>query len=242
MTAIASGSATPTDGDVAPRQPRRSRLQEQTRFVASPDSSESPNESEESSSSRSPDAGTGVRYETVNAQPEHRRGRGPSQLDSGRSSRMFGHRRHPSNLSTEETLAPAPKRFPSKPEKGEPSPPWTGKDSAYSSVSGASGASPTVVPSRPASAMSSHPQAQFGLFPSNRSTPIGSISGRSGHMSPAFNPSLGGNRPLEAPSRPHTALGNFPDSAGKLSKRSSFTSLKRLFTKKRSGNINSIPE
>jgi hypothetical protein len=61
-------------------------------------------------------------------------------------------------------------------------------------------------------------------------------------MSPAFNPSLGGNRPLEAPSRPHTALGNFPDSAGKLSKRSSFTSLKRLFTKKRSGNINSIPE
>jgi hypothetical protein len=38
-------------------------------------------------------------------------------------------------------------------------------------------------------------------------------------------------------------MGGFADAPSKrLSKRSSFTSLKRLFTKKRSDGINSIPE
>jgi hypothetical protein len=247
MGASNSGTATPSDIDVAQRH-RMSRPihRDQIRIVASPGSASTPKRSDESTSSGTPDTDVDVRHRTVKPQPEYyhetwhsdgQRGRAAPQMESSRTNRGFGHRRNLSNRSTDDTLAQVPKRFSNKMENGEHSPLLTGKDSAYSSVSGTSVASPINIPSR-------SPQAQFGLFPSSaRSTPKGSISGRYGAVSPAMSP-VASSAPLTVPpSRPETAVSTFSDASSKrLSKRSSFTSLKRLFTKKRSGDINPIPE
>lgn len=248
-----SGSATPPDAETLQKHHiRKSRLQSQTRLDASPD--DTPTQSEESaSSSNSPDTDVDVRHQPVKQQPEYyqpnwrnedERGRAARQVDPGRTSRLFGHRQDISDKSTDEKSASTMKRLSTKPEKDEHSPPLTGKDSAYSSVSGASVASPKGVPPRSASSTSSHPPAQFGLFPSSaRSTPKGSISGRFGTMSPASSISLQNVTFAEQISRPETASSNLSDhSAKKVSKRSSFISLKRLFSKKRTDGISSIPE
>ncbi|KAH9879874.1 hypothetical protein J1614_001898 [Plenodomus biglobosus] len=136
------------------------------------------------------------------------------------------------------------RRISGKQDKGELSPPWTGKDSAYSSVSGASGMSPTIATPRSGSSMSSR-TAQFGLFPTrNLSTPKGSISARHSAQSPVLSQTSQFSKPVDMPSRPPTSMSTFSDaSSGKrLSKRSSFSSLKRFFTKKKSGEIASIAE
>lgn len=125
------------------------------------------------------------------------------------------------------------------------SPPLTGKDSAYSSVSGTSYASPTSMHPRSASAHSSHPRAQFGLFPnSGPSTPKHSMSGRHGAVSPA----LTARRTPEpasplVPLRASTSLDNhLPSSRNRLLKKSSLSSLKRLFSKKKHNSVDTIVE
>ncbi|KAH7085683.1 hypothetical protein BKA63DRAFT_23962 [Paraphoma chrysanthemicola] len=249
-----SGTATPTDGDLSQRH-RTSRAihRDQSLTTQDPHNIGTTQRSQDSSSSGSPDPDVDVQRRTIKPQPEYyheawhnddQRGRAAPQVESSRTSRMFGHRRILPNKSDEEASSSAPKRLSTKPEKGELSPPLTGKDSAYSSVSGASVASPTGLPSRSASSMSSHPTAQFGLFPSSaRTTPKGSISGRFGSMSPGLSPPPQSAKSSAPSSRPETAISSFSDTPNKrLSKRSSFTSLKRLFTKKRSGDINPIPE
>jgi hypothetical protein len=243
-----SGSATPSDADVVLRQrPSRAMHRDQTQMVASPDSASTPKRSGTStSSSGTPDTDAYVGHRKKNPQAEYyqeawrndgQRGRAASQAEPRRTDNDFGHRRNHSNQSTEDTLTSIPKRFATKMENGDLSPPLTGKDSAYASVSGASVASPTGAPAR-------SPQAQFGLFPSStRSTPKGSVSGRYGAMSPAPSQESRSAQSSAPPSRPDTAVSSLPDvSSKRLSKRSSFTSLKRLFTKKRSDTINSIPE
>jgi hypothetical protein len=248
-----SGSATPLDAETLQKHHiRKSRLQDQTRLDPSPDDTQTQSEGS-ASSSNSPDTDVDVRQQPVKPQPknyqpdwhsEEERGRAAQQVDSGRTSRLFGHRRNISDKSTEGKPASTSKRLSTQPEKDEHSPPLTGKDSAYSSVSGASVASPKGAPPRSASSASSQPQAQFGLFPSSaRSTPKDSISGRFGTMSPASSISLQNVTFAEQTSRPETASSSFSDhSTKKISKRSSFISLKRLFTKKRTDDISSIPE
>ncbi|KAH8724650.1 hypothetical protein GQ44DRAFT_617897 [Phaeosphaeriaceae sp. PMI808] len=245
-----SATATPSDVDVAQRHFVSKLIQgEQSRRIANPNPNPAPmperSEQSTSSSARTSKSDADVRTQIVKLQPEYyheawhsdnQRGRKPPQVDLGRANRGFGHRRNLSNLSTEESANPVPNRL-SKLEQGEQSPPLTGKDSAYSSLSGVSVASPSTATTR-------SPTAQFGLFPNSaRSTPKGSISGRYGAMSPAFSPPPGSAQSSAPPSRPDTANSGFSQASGKrLSKRSSFTSLKRLFTKKRSGDINPIPE
>ncbi|KAF2026703.1 hypothetical protein EK21DRAFT_103051 [Setomelanomma holmii] len=249
-----SGSAIPSDGDLSQRHCISRPIHRDQNHVDNAEAVRKQKRNEESgSSSESPNTDVDVRRRIVKPQPEYyheawrsddQRGRATPQMESGRTSRIFGHRRNLSNKSTEEASAQAPKRLSSKVEKGELSPPLTGKDSAYSSVSGASAVSPTNLPSRSASSMSLHPQVQFGLFPSSaRTTPKGSVSGRYGPMSPALSPPPHSAKSSAPSSRPETAISSFSDTSSKrLSKRSSFTSLKRLFTKKRSGDINPIPE
>jgi hypothetical protein len=124
------------------------------------------------------------------------------------------------------------------------SPPLTGKDSAYSSVSGGSFASPTAALPRSTSAQGSYPRAQFALFPSsNPGTPKLPISPRHGAMSPA----LSAPRPVEpAPQQPgprsQSAFDNYSSSSRRLLKKSSLSSLKRLFSKKKHGGVDSIAE
>lgn len=126
------------------------------------------------------------------------------------------------------------------------SPPMTGKDSAYSSVSGTTYASPTSTYPRSASAQSSsHPRAQFGLFPSSGpSTPKQSVSGRFGAISPA----LTAQRTPESasplvPPRASMSLDNHPPSSRhSLLKKSSLSSLKRLFSKKKHNSVDTIVE
>jgi hypothetical protein len=127
------------------------------------------------------------------------------------------------------------------------SPPLTGKDSAYSSVSGTSYASPTSVHPRSASAQSSlHPRAQFGLFPSSvPSTPKHStMSGRYGAVSPALTARRAPEpAPPFAPLRASTSLDNhLPSSRNRLLKKSSLSSLKRLFSKKKHSSVDTIVE
>ncbi|KAJ4291013.1 hypothetical protein N0V90_010209 [Kalmusia sp. IMI 367209] len=125
------------------------------------------------------------------------------------------------------------------------SPPLTGKDSAYSSVSGASFASPTTTHPRSASAQSSsHPRAQFGLFPSSvPSTPKHSMSGRYGALSPALTVRQAPDSPALLPPRAQTSLDNhLPSSRNRLLKKSSLSSLKRLFSKKKHSSVETIVE
>lgn len=138
-----------------------------------------------------------------------------------------------------------PKRVLAKGRKGD-SPPLTGKDSAYSSVSGNSFASPAAALPRSASAQSAHPRAQFGLFPSsNPSTPKHSMSGRHGALSPPLtSPS---QRPPDqhapqAVPRSQSSFDNYSSSSRRLLRKSSLSSLKRLFSKKKHGSVDTIAE
>jgi len=128
-------------------------------------------------------------------------------------------------------------------EKEVLSPPLTGKDSAYSSVSGNSFASPTFTHPRSASAQSSHPRAQFGLFPSSTpSTPKHSISGRYGAISPGIATPRA-TEVVDLPPRAQTSLDDHaPVSRNRLLKKSSLTSLKRLFSKKKHSSVDTITE
>lgn len=248
---VHSGADTPQRRSVA--QPK---VQQQVEAINNSDSTtETPKRSEESTSTTATSVlDIDVPPDTNQKQPEYyqetwhndsQRGRASPQVDTSRTRRLFGHRRDPpasSNTATEERWE-TPQRESVKPEKGELSPPWTGKDSAYSSVSGASAMSPTMTTSRSASAMSSH-TAQFGLFPSrNLSTPKGSISGRLGATSPTMSQSSRSTKISETLSRPPTSMSTFSETSSKrLSKRSSFSTLRRLFTKKKSGEIGTIVE
>ncbi|KAF1950286.1 hypothetical protein CC80DRAFT_243330 [Byssothecium circinans] len=129
--------------------------------------------------------------------------------------------------------------------KEEYSPPLTGKDSAYSSVSGGSVVSPTMAPPRSASAQSSYPRAQFGLFPSSTpSTPKQSISGRYGAASPAFSTSI--TDPNDTlwvpPPRAQTSLDSYTTTPRRLLRKSSLSSLKKLFMKKKASGVETIVE
>ncbi|KAF1920398.1 hypothetical protein BDU57DRAFT_13523 [Ampelomyces quisqualis] len=242
------GSTTAPDANVAHKQ-RMSRAihRDQPHRFASPDYAETPKQSEESSSSSgTPDTDVEARDAAVRPQSGHcqepwggddQRGRAASQVEQSCTNSSFGHGRNASSKSTEDTLTSMPQQFSTRDENGEVSPPLTGKDSAYCSVSDASVASHTSTKTRLST-------AQFGLFPSStRSTPKESISGRYGAMSPALSQDPRSAQSWAPSSRPGTAASSFSDTSSKrLSKRNSFTSLKRFFTKKRSGDINSIPE
>lgn len=128
---------------------------------------------------------------------------------------------------------------------GENSPPLTGKDSAYSSVSGASFASPIVVQPRSASSQSSYPRAQFGLFPSSApSTPMHSMSGRYGAMSPALTspkpPDQSAPQPVHQ--RSQSSLDSHTPTSRRLLRKSSLSSLKKLFSKKKHASVETITE
>jgi hypothetical protein len=148
---------------------------------------------------------------------------------------------HPEPLQKHGHNRGKPRRIITDNEKGE-TPPLTGKDSAYSSVSGGSFASPTNVLPRSASAQGSYPRAQFGLFPSSSpSTPKRSVSGRHGALSPVdlMSPKLSpkAKSPENAPPQPaprsQSAFDNYSSSSRRLLKKSSLSSLKRLFSKKK---------
>ena len=123
------------------------------------------------------------------------------------------------------------------------SPLLTGKDSAYSSISGASFASPTTVHPRSASSQSSYPRPQFGLFPSSTpGTPKQStMSGRFGAMSPTLSSPVVPDVTY-LPQRAQTSLDNHNPPPRRLLKKSSLSSLKRLFSKRKYGNVETIVE
>jgi len=170
------------------------------------------------------------------------------QLDYAQKHPSFGHAKREEVASrdgpdgtalrpeTNDTMAP-------KNAKGvHESPLLTGKDSAYSSISGGSFASPTAVPPRSASAQSSYPRAQFGLFPTSApSTPKHSVSGRHGALSPALASPRYPDPPPPPPQRSQSALDSHAP-ARRLTRKSSLSSFKKLFTKKKSGSVETIAE
>ncbi|KAF2869072.1 hypothetical protein BDV95DRAFT_499064 [Massariosphaeria phaeospora] len=168
---------------------------------------------------------------------DHRKGLASD--DSDRTVRGDSHRPdHPANRDTI-----GPKRLFLRVGKGDHSPPLTGKDSAYSSVSGGSFASPTILHPRSASSLSSHPRAQFGLFPSSMPSTPKPMAGRHGAMSPALTlPTPSEQAPQSRP-RAQTSLDyNHNPPSRSLLKKSSLSSLKRLFSKKRQGSVDTIAE
>ncbi|KAI4693170.1 uncharacterized protein J4E88_001541 [Alternaria novae-zelandiae] len=240
---------------IRPQQQQYQQQQQQPEITNASDSTtETPKRSEDSSSASAvSNTDVDVRrqanqsgyYRDAWRNDEQRDGATPHAESSG-ATHVPGHQHKvssPSNLSAEES-ASATKRMSAKPQNGEYSPPLTGKDSAYCSVSGASAVSPGYASPRSVSSMSSRQTAQFGLFPSrNLSTPKGSMSSRLGASSPTFNRPEQTPKAADMPSRPPTSLSTFSDASNKrLSKRSSFSSLKRLFTKKKSGDIGPIAE
>ncbi|KAF1946424.1 hypothetical protein EJ02DRAFT_450519 [Clathrospora elynae] len=230
----------------------KSKPQHQQELVNASDSTaETPKQSEDSASTAAT-SDTDVHVRRQTKQPEYYHeawhneeecGRATPQMESGRTNRFHGHRRDMSSLSDTSTDAKssATRRVSPQTEKEQYSPLLTGKDSAYSSVSGASAMSPILASSSPMSSGSLRQTAQFGLFPSN--TPKGSLASRHGSSSLAFAQTQQPPKPAEIPSRPTTSMSTFSDASGKrLSKRRSFTSLKRLFSKKKSGDIGTIAE
>jgi hypothetical protein len=152
---------------------------------------------------------------------------------------------HPLQCVRDTTGTPEPKRIAPRVPKEENSPPLTGKDSAYSSVSGASFASPTVVHPRSASSQSSYPRAQFGLFPSSApSTPMHSMSARHGAMSPALVSSRSQDQSAPQPvhQRSQSSLDSHVPTSRRLLRKSSLSSLKKLFSKKKYGSVETIVE
>jgi hypothetical protein len=238
-----------------PQQQQQHQQQQQPEIANASDSTtETPKRSEDSSSASAiSNTDVDVRRQTNQTgyysdawHSEEQRDGAPPQAESSRATNVSGHQHKvssPSNLSAEESSS-ATKRSTAKPQNGDYSPPLTGKDSAYCSVSGASAVSPGFASPRSMSSMSSRQTAQFGLFPSrNLSTPKGSISSRLGASSPTYNRPEQPPKAADMPSRPPTSLSTFSDASNKrLSKRSSFSSLKRLFTKKKSGDIGPIAE
>lgn len=161
----------------------------------------------------------------------HDRHTGPSRDDSVVTLRQDVYRPEAPIQYSDEKEVVVSKPIDVRGGKGEHSPPLTGKDSAYSSISGGSFASPVVHP-RSASAQSSYPRAQFGLFPSSTpSTPKYSVSGRYGAASPALSSPITPDLTY-LPQRPQTSLDNYNPSSRRLLKKSSLSSLKRLFSKK----------
>jgi hypothetical protein len=120
----------------------------------------------------------------------------------------------------------------------------TGKDSAYSSVSGGSFASPAAAHPRSASAQSAYPRAQFGLFPSSHpGTPKHSVSSRHGALSPARLSSRPPEQQMAQPAqRSQSSFDNYSSSSRRLLKKSSLSSLKRIFSKKKHGIVDTIAE
>ncbi|KAL1800753.1 hypothetical protein ACET3X_001095 [Alternaria dauci] len=238
MNASSSSRETPASFGTPQRHSTiRARPQQQPETTNVSDSNtETPKRSEDSSSASAlSNADMDVRRQTSQTgyyrdarHNDERRGGATSQAESSRSKES----------------SPVANRLSVKPHNGEYSPPLTGKDSAYSSVSGASAMLPGFASPRSVSSTSSRQTAQFGLFPSrNLSTPKGSISSRLGASSPAFDRPAQHPKPADMPSRPPTSLSTFSDASTKrLSKRSSFSSLKRLFSKKKSGDIGPIAE
>jgi hypothetical protein len=124
-------------------------------------------------------------------------------------------------------------------QKEGDSPPMTAKDSAYSSLSGAS----IMTPASTAPPRSASSSAQFGLFPSSaQHTPKQSMSGRlGGRMTPSSS-NLRSVKSAEPPDRPPTSISTYSEATTKrLSKRNSLQSLKRFFTKKKN-DIHTIAE
>ncbi|KAF9701944.1 hypothetical protein EKO04_000800 [Ascochyta lentis] len=135
-----------------------------------------------------------------------------------RISHKHGHRRNLSNKDGE-------------------SPSMAAKDSAYSSLSGAS----IMLPANTAPPRSASSNAQFGLFPSSaQHTPKQSLSGRLGNMSPASS-NLRSVKSADQPDRPPTSTSHYSDTSKRLLKRGSLQSLRRFFTKKKN-DIHTIAE
>ncbi|KAF2272416.1 uncharacterized protein EI97DRAFT_385831 [Westerdykella ornata] len=140
---------------------------------------------------------------------------------------------------------PMPKRPITNPSKEDLSPPLTGKDSAYSSLSGGSVASPTAAAlPRSTSAQASHPRAQFGLFPSSSpGTPKHSVSGRHGALSPALlSPRTTEPLVKEPVQRSQSSFENYSSSSRRILRKSSLSSIKRLFSKKKHSGADTIAE
>ncbi|KAF2122123.1 hypothetical protein BDV96DRAFT_537196 [Lophiotrema nucula] len=139
-----------------------------------------------------------------------------------------------------------PKKVGMRHVKGDHSPPLTGKDSAYSSISGGSFASPTTPGMHPRSASSqgSYPRAQFGLFPSSiPSTPKHSLNGRHGAMSPALqSPHPEPSNYYPPVQRSQTSMDNYAAPTRRLLKKGSLSSIKRFFSKKKHGSVDTIAE
>ncbi|KAF2201535.1 hypothetical protein GQ43DRAFT_33496 [Delitschia confertaspora ATCC 74209] len=145
-----------------------------------------------------------------------------------------------------------PQRATGEEKKEQSSPLLTGKDSAYSSVSsGGSFASPTVThpPTRSASSLSSHSRPQFALFPSSSpGTPKHPLKGRHGALSPVLASSSSSSLP-KLPEEPHrlvqrsqSALDTHSSVPRRLLKKTSLSSIKRLFNKKRHAAVDPIVE
>ncbi|KAF2731076.1 hypothetical protein EJ04DRAFT_499353 [Polyplosphaeria fusca] len=150
---------------------------------------------------------------------------------------------HHSQSGSDSNDTIVPKRIILRDAMGEQSPPLTGKDSAYSSVSGGSFASPTLMHHPRSASASSHPRAQFALFPSSGpSTPKHSMSGRYSVMSPALASPQLEEYPIRLPQRASTSLDNHAPASRRLLKKSSLSSLKRLFSKKKHGSVDTIAE
>jgi hypothetical protein len=177
---------------------------------------------------------------------DEERGRATPLAHSSSTPLLRGQQQHPSPSDAPIDEKPsATGHADTKRDNEDFSPPLTAKDSAYSSVSDASAMSPGYGSPRSASSMSSRQTAQFGLFPTrNLNTPKGSISSNLGSTrSPVLDSSEPFSKPAEMPNRPHTSMSTYQDGPAKrLSKRSSFKSHKRLFTKKKSGDIGPIAE
>jgi hypothetical protein len=150
---------------------------------------------------------------------EQRKAAAPPQTEPSRISHKHGHRR-------------------SSQKEGD-SPPMAAKDSAYSSLSGASIMSPaSTAPPRSASS-----SAQFGLFPNSaQHTPKQSMSGRLGGTMTPSSSNLRSVKSAEPPDRPPTSMSTYSEATSKrLLKRGSLQSLRRFFTKKKN-DIHTIAE
>ncbi|KAF3047727.1 hypothetical protein E8E12_011538 [Didymella heteroderae] len=150
---------------------------------------------------------------------EQRKAAVPPQTEPSRISHKHGHRR-----ST---------------QKEGDSPPMTAKDSAYSSLSGAS----IMTPASTAPPRSASSSAQFGLFPNSaQHTPKQSMSGRLGGTMTPSSSNLRSVKSAEPPDRPPTSTSFYSEATSKrLLKRGSLQSLRRFFTKKKN-DIHTIAE
>lgn len=171
----------------------------------------------------------------------------------------------PENLSFAASPQPSSRPTPSHIDTAKDlgatqSPPLPANDSAYSSVSDSSFASPlaTAIP-RCASSQSLHtPRAQFGLFPSSTpSTPkltakfplSGGLSVRHGTLSPSpmsktVVEEVQMQQPVMPPARSQSSMTNHSSassSSRRLLKKGSLSSIKRLFSK-RKNVVDSIAE